>query len=84
MEAFAELHRVTKPGAPAWIVIGAADFQREYVPADLIAAELGGAAGFEVAGVVEARRLRRSERRLGGLEGVSPRESIVKLVKPVT
>jgi DNA modification methylase len=78
----AELYRVTTPGAPVWIVIGAADFLREYVPADLIAAEIGVLAGFSVAAVVEARRLRGSGRRLGGLEDVAPRECIVQLTRP--
>jgi DNA modification methylase len=79
MQVLSELGRVTRPGAPVWIVIGAADFEREYVPSDLITAEMAAAAGFEVAAVVEARRLRGSGRRLGGLKGVAPRESIVQL-----
>jgi hypothetical protein len=82
MRTLTELHRVARRGAPVWVVIGAADFEREYIPSDLIAADLGVLAGFEVEGVVEARKLRASLRRLGDLEGVSPRESVVKLVKP--
>ena len=82
MATLSELHRVTRPGAPVWIVIGAADFEREYVPSDLIAAELGKGAGFGLEGLVEARRLRASGRMLGERKGVSPRESVVKLVHP--
>lgn len=81
MRTLSELHRVTRRGAPVWIVIGAADFEREYIPSDLIAAELGKEAGFAIEGVVEARRLRQSGRRLGSLEDVAPRESLVKLVR---
>jgi DNA modification methylase len=84
MRTLSELFRVTKPGAPVWIVIGAADFQREYVPADLITAEMATASGFEVSGVIEARRLRSSGRLLGGLKDVAPRESIVRLRHPVS
>jgi DNA modification methylase len=83
MRALTELYRVTRAGAPVWIVIGAADFEREYVPADLIAAEMCARLGFDVESVVEARKLRRSERRLGGLERVAPRESIVQARRPV-
>jgi DNA modification methylase len=82
MDVLSELFRVTRPGAPVWIVIGAADFQREYVPADLIAAEIGESVGFQAGGIVEARRLRQSGRLLGGLKDVAPRESVVKLVHP--
>jgi DNA modification methylase len=80
MRTLSELHRVTRPGAPVWVVIGAAEIEREYVPSDLIAAELAVPAGFRVTGLVEARRLRQSGRLLGDKKGVSPRESIVKLV----
>ena len=43
-----EMRRVLKPGAPCWIVIGGADLDREYIPADLICAEQSQAAGFEL------------------------------------
>jgi hypothetical protein len=81
MRNLSELHRVTRARAPVWIVIGAAELEREYVPSDLIAAELAVGVGFELTGVVEARRLRQSGRLLGDKKGVSPRESVVKLVR---
>jgi hypothetical protein len=74
-----ELRRTLKPGAPAWIVIGGADLDREYVPADLVCAEQAERIGFRVDGVTEARKLREYTRRLGGLSAVAPRESIVRL-----
>ena len=58
------------------------DLFGNYVPADLIAAEIAACCGFVVEAVVEARRLRRSGRRLGGLDDVAPRESVVKLRHP--
>lgn len=82
MRNLSELHRVTRARAPVWIVIGAAELEREYVPSDLIAAELAVEAGFRLTGIVEARRLRQSGRLLGDKKGVSPRESVVKLVRP--
>jgi SAM-dependent methyltransferase len=75
----AELRRVLRPGAPCWVVIGGADLDREYVPADLICAEQAVAAGFRLEMVTEARKLRFSFRRLGLLDEVAPRESIVRL-----
>jgi hypothetical protein len=82
LRTLGELFRVTGPGAPVWIVIGSADLAREYIPSDLIAAELALATGFEVEGILEARRLRTSTRFLGGLTDVSPRESVVKIRHP--
>lgn len=66
------------PGAPAWIVVAGADFQHVYVPADLALAELAAERGFEVERVVEARRLRRTFRRLGEIQ-VAPREVVLML-----
>ena len=74
-----EMRRVLRPGAPCWIVIGGADLDREYIPADLICAEQAQAAGFELEMVTEARKLRFQPRRLGALVEISPRESIVRL-----
>jgi hypothetical protein len=77
--SLAEFRRVLKAGAPCWIVIGGADIEREYVPSDLVCAAQAEVVGFEVERVVEARKLRWSLRRLGGLNGVAPREAIVML-----
>lgn len=74
-----EARRVLRPSAPAWIVIGGADVDREYIPADLICAEQARETGFELEGISEARRLRTAGRFLGLLRDVAPRESIVRL-----
>lgn len=80
LDAFlAEARRVLRKGAPLWIVLGGADLNEEYVPADLIAAELARRRGFELEGISVARRLRAAQRFLGGLRGVSPRESVLRL-----
>lgn len=80
LDAFlAEARRVLRKGAPLWLVLGGADLNEEYVPADLIAAELARRRGFELEGISVARRLRPAQRFLGGLRGVSPRESVLRL-----
>ncbi len=77
-----EAWRVMRPHAPLWILIGGADIEREYIPSDLIIAEMGQAAGFVIDGVTQARVLRDSARKLGKIDEIAPRESIVKLRKP--
>ncbi|MDX2198285.1 MAG: hypothetical protein SF069_04840 [Phycisphaerae bacterium] len=73
------LARVMRPGAPAWVVIGGARVSEIYVPSDLIFADIAATAGFDVAGVVIARRLIAVGRKLGMLTDVAPRESVVML-----
>ena len=77
-----ELFRVAQPGAPVWIVIGSSDLHRQYVPTDVILAELAVAAGFSVDHFFAARFLRHQGRRLGGLKHVAPRESLLVLRRP--
>jgi hypothetical protein len=81
MRAFVrELARVCRAGAPAWVVIGGAFVEDVYVPADLIVAELAERAGFEVEAIDVARNLAQTTgRRLGGLERVAPRESVLRM-----
>ena len=80
LDAFlAEARRVLRASAPLWLVVGGADLNREYVPADLIAAEQTRRHGFEIEGISVARRLRESGRSLGSLKGVAPRESVLRL-----
>jgi hypothetical protein len=80
LDAFlGEARRVLRKGAPFWLVIGGADLDREYVPADLIAAEQARRKGFELERIAVARRLRASGRFLGNLRDVAPRESVVRL-----
>lgn len=74
-----ECRRVLRPDAPCWIVIAGADLDREYVPADLVCVEAALALGFELEGITEARKIRWSLRRLGLLQDVAPRESILRL-----
>jgi hypothetical protein len=80
LDAFlAEARRVLRRDAPLWLVIGGADLDREYVPADLIAAEQARRRGFALDGITVARRLRAAGRFLGGLRDVAPRESVLRL-----
>jgi hypothetical protein len=78
-----ECARVARPGARCWWVVGAARLADEYVPSDLIVAELAQAAGFEVDRVVEARRLvpggLGGGKRLGPLRDIAPRESVIEM-----
>jgi hypothetical protein len=77
--ALSEMARVLRPGDPAWVVVGGARLEGVYVPSDLVAAELAVVAGFEVRSIRVARTLTSSGRRLGMLEGVAPRESLLML-----
>lgn len=80
LDAFlGEARRVLRKAAPLWLVIGGADLDREYVPADLIAAEQARRRGFLLDGISVARRLREAGRFLGGLRDVAPRESVLRL-----
>jgi DNA modification methylase len=83
MERFlGEAFRVLMPNAPAWVVVGGADFKREYIPSDLILAEIGQRIGFTLEACILARRLRPQGRQLGGMSNVAPRETLLKLRKP--
>lgn len=77
-----EALRVLAPGGPLWLVVGGADLKREYIPADLVLAEEAQRLGLRLEGILEARRLRPSGRHLGGLRGVSPRETLLELRRP--
>ena len=79
--AAAECRRVLIDGAPCWIVVGGARLKGVYVPSDAILAEFAERHGFEVIDFRVARRLIPSGRKLGGLSGVAPRESILVLRK---
>lgn len=76
-----ECHRVLRPGATAWFVIGGARLRGTYVPTDLILAEMAEAEGFAVSAVLVARDLIHSRRKLGGGGHIAPRESVVVLNK---
>ena len=78
-----ECRRVLAPGAPFWMVLGGADFHREYIPADIILAEMCRERGFEVEALRVGRRLRPQGRRLGGLSDVTPRETLLELRQPL-
>lgn len=76
----ASLHaaaRVLRRDGPLWMVIGGARLHQVYIPSDLIAAELAQRSGFEICQIREARRLITSGRRLGTLQDVAPRESLL-------
>lgn len=80
LDAFlAEARRVLRKAAPLWLVIGGADLDREYIPADLIVAAQARRRGFALEGITVARRLHMAQRFLGALRGVSPRESVLRL-----
>jgi len=72
-----EFQRVLCDGGVCWIVIGGARVKGVYVPSDLILVEFAEQLGFRVDGVLSVRRLIESGRKLGGLQRVSPRESIL-------
>jgi len=72
-----EVARVLVAGAPGWIVIGGARLRDVYVPSDLILAEIAASRGLLVEELWEARRLIDAGRKLGGLDDVAPRESII-------
>ncbi len=74
-----EWHRVLVPDATAWLVIGGARLKNVYIPSDLILAEFSESIGFSVEDPRVARRLIDVGRRLGRLNHVSPRETIVVL-----
>jgi hypothetical protein len=69
--------RVLPPGGICWMVVGGARLRGVYVPSDLIIPELAGELELVTEGVHVARRLIGAGRKLGSLEGVAPRESIL-------
>ena len=70
MTTLSELLRVTRPEAPVWIVIGAADFEREYVPVGPDRRRTRSPAPDSRSGARRgAASLRASGRMLGGLKG---------------
>jgi hypothetical protein len=71
--------RVLRPDAPVWMVIGGARLADVYVPSDLILAEISQNSRFEVRQIRQARFLARSGRRLGRLDDIAPRESLLIL-----
>lgn len=77
--ALGEMSRLLRGGCPAWIVIGGARLADVYVPCDWIVAELAQESGFEVRAARIARRLIAAGRKLGGLQDVAPRESLLEL-----
>ena len=74
-------HRVLIADAPCWIVIGGARLRGVYIPADLILPEIAEPLGYETAGIQVARHLISAGRKLGSLDSVTPRESIIMLRK---
>lgn len=77
--ALASAARVLVDDAPCWFVVGGARLNQVYVPADLILAELAEQCGFVVETIWSVRRLIAAGRRLGGLDDVAPRESVLVL-----
>lgn len=71
------LRRVLRPGAPCWIVIGAARIKDVYIPSDTILADAAVEAGFSIERMVAARNLVPTGRKFGRLNNVAPRESIL-------
>ena len=77
-----ELRRVLRPAAPCWLVVGGARLKGALVPSDLILAEQAESLGFTIEAARVARRLTASGRRLGGLDDVAPRETLLALAAP--
>ncbi len=74
-------HRICKPAAPIWCVIGGARFKDVYIPADTIFADLAKQEGFHIDEMRVARRLIDTGRKFGTLQNVAPRETIVMMHK---
>ncbi len=72
-----ECRRVLADGGQCWMVLGGSRLSNTYVPTDLIVAEYALAYRFHVNRMLVARRLITPGRKLGTLQGISPRESIL-------
>lgn len=72
-----EFARVLRPGCPCWMILGGARIRDVYVPSDLVAAEMARERGFQVQELWIARRLINAGRKLGGLQDVAPRETVL-------
>ncbi len=74
-----ECHRVLTLNGACWMVVGGARVKDAYVPADLMAAEIAEACGFQVERIRVARDLVGSPRKFGRLGHVAPRETLLVL-----
>ena len=79
--AIVEFRRVLLPGAPCQLVLGGARFKDVYIPSDTIVADFAESAGFAVDRIRVARRIIPTGRKFGRLTNVSPRESVLSMIK---
>jgi hypothetical protein len=79
--ALTECSRVLAGGCPCWFVVGGARLKDVYVPSDTILADFAETCGLRIAGIRVARRLISGGRKFGGLNDVSPRESMLMLTR---
>ena len=77
--ALTEFARVLRPDRPCWLVVGAARLKDVYIPSDTILADIAKNCGFAVTEMRVARTLTPGGRKLGGLDNISPRESLIVL-----
>lgn len=77
--ALTEFARVLRPDRPCWLVVGAARLKDVYIPSDTILADVAQGCGFTVSELRVARTLTPAGRKLGGLDNISPRESLIVL-----
>ncbi len=75
--AMAECGRVLADGRLMWLVIGGARFKNIYIPTDTILASYAESCGLWVESIKTVRKLIPGGRKLGSLNHVAPRESIL-------
>jgi hypothetical protein len=76
----AESMRVLQVGAPLVMVVAGALFAKEYVPSDIIIAEICSEMGFEIEEILRLREFGMGKR-LGDLDNIAPREVILSVRK---
>lgn len=77
-----ECHRVLSAGGVCWMVVGGSRIKDVYVPSDLMISELAQSIGLEVGALRVARDLVRPRRKFGRIGYLSPRETVLVMVKP--
>ena len=81
--ALQEMVRTLAPQAPLWLVVGGSFLYDVYLPSDLILAERLEMLGLKIEHLLVARDLAHSGgRRLGDLENIKPRETLICSRKP--
>lgn len=77
--ALGEFARVLRSDRLCWLVVAGARLKDVYIPSDTILANIAESCGFTVSELRVARTLTPGGRKLGGLDNISPRESVLIL-----